>query len=172
MRGDTIFRIGSISKVFTAMLMLQFRDLGLLHSLDADVTELLPELKIKNPFKRKRSITFNQLASHMAGLPREVPCPHIYLNGCSLPFDQIYDNLSKMELINPPGTWPQYSNLGLGILGRALEKINGQKWEDMLEDMILKPLGMTDTGTNFTQNIMKQLAVGYAVDGTVASMCY
>ena len=167
--GDSIFRIGSITKVFTAMMMLQLRDQSTLGSLDSDVTTVLPELKIMNPFKQKRGITFNQLSSHMSGLPRETPCPDTFINGCSLPFSEIYDNLAKMKLIYPPGTWPQYSNLGVAVLGRALEKIGGDLWENMLEKMILKPLQMDSTGNKVDPSMMKHLAVGYASDGTVAS---
>ena len=167
--GDSIFRIGSITKVFTAMMMLQLRDMGSIDSLYSDVTTVLPELKIKNPFKHKRSITFDQLSSHMSGLPRETPCPRLFFEGCSASFDEIYANLSRMELIYPPGTWPQYSNLGVAVLGRALEKVAGDTWDNMLEQMILKPLGMSSTGIS-AAHMMDRLAVGYAPDGTVASM--
>ena len=74
-----------------------------------------------------------------------------------------------MELIYPPGTWPQYSNLGVAVLGRALEKIGGDSWENMLEKMILKPLQMNSTVYKVDPSMMKYLAVGYAPDGTVAS---
>ncbi len=149
-------------------MMLQLRDMGSIDSLYSDVTTVLPELKIKNPFKHKRSITFDQLASHMSGLPRETPCPSIFFEGCNASFNEIYANLSRMELTYPPGTWPQYSNLGVAVLGRALEKVAGDTWEHMLERMILKPLGMSSTGIK--PNVMNHLAVGYAPDGTVASM--
>ena len=150
-------------------MMLMFRDDGALPSLDQDVTKYLPELKIQNPFQTKRGITFRQLSSHMAGLPREVPCPDIFITGCNLTYDKIYENLAKLQLMSPPGSVPSYSNLGFGILGRTLEKIKGPNWETVLLKTILEPLGMKHSGNNFTADVMKYLAVGYAPDGTVAS---
>lgn len=168
--GDSIFRIGSITKVFTAMMMLQLRDMGSIDSLYSDVTTVLPELKIRDPFKHKRSITFDQLASHMSGLPRESPCPRLFYDGCNSTFEDIYELLSQMELIYPPGTWPQYSNLGVAILGRALEKVAGEPWINMLQKMIVEPLDMVSTVAKLEPDMGDRLAVGYATDGTVASM--
>ena len=171
--GDTAFRIGSITKVFTALMMLMSRDGTLegnqLPSLDEDITKYLPELKIQNPFQTKRGITFNQLSSHMAGLPRETPCPNMFLQGCNLSYDKIYDNLAEMELEFPPGQEPQYSNLGFAILGRTLEKFLGTSWEEALPKAILQPLGMKNSGNKFTPESIEHLAVGYSHLGTVAS---
>jgi len=53
----------------------------------------------------------------------------MFLQGCNLSYDKIYDNLAEMELEFPPGQEPQYSNLGFAILGRTLEKFLGTSWE-------------------------------------------
>ena len=82
-----------------------------------------------------------------------------------------------MRLMFPPGTQPQYSNLGFGLLGRVLEKVGGGErggvggvtWEDMLVDMVLKPLGMNNSGNSFNSETIKDIAVGYYPDGTPAS---
>ena len=167
--GDTAYRIGSVSKVFTALLMLLARDEGSLHSLDADINQALPQLKIKNPFQTRRGITYRQLSSHMSGLQREAPCPQIYDDGCEIPYDDIYKTLAGMELEFPPGYEPQYSNLGFGVLGRAVEAVRGLKWEKDILKSIAEPLKMIHTGSEFTNETMAFLAPGYSPDGEEAS---
>ena len=105
----------------------------------------------------------------MGGLPRETPCD-IFFHGCNLTDDQVYANLSKMELILPPGSVPNYSNLGFALLGHALEKVSGTGWEESIQRMILDPLAMMRSGSVFTPEILKDLAVGYLANGSVASM--
>ena len=168
--GDTGFRIGSITKVFTALMMLMWRDRGLLPSLDADITTYLPEFKIVNPYQTQRGITFRQLASHMAGLPRNAPCKGIFTTGCNITDEQMYKNLATIELLQPPGSQPSYSNLGFGLLGRVLERVRGPTatWEAQLRLAILDPLNMTNSGNKFTPEAMNKLAVGYYPDGSIA----
>ena len=106
----------------------------------------------------------------MSGLPRNPPCPGLFDTGCNISYSQIYENLAKMKLMYPPGTQPEYSNLGFGLLGRVLEKIQGPTWEEQVEEMVFKPLKMTNSGNSFTPGSVKNLAVGYYPDGTEASM--
>ena len=147
-----------------------FRDGKILRSLDADVTEILPEFKITNPFKTNRGVTFRQLMSHMSGLPRESPCANIFLTGCDLADANIYDNLADIELMYPPGQQPAYSNLGFGLLGRALEKLPWPKlkWEVLVQTLVFDQLGMTTSGNTFTDDDVKKLALGYYANGTQA----
>lgn len=166
--GNTGFRIGSITKVFTALMSLMLRDSGMLKSLDDNVTNYLPEFSIQNPFQTHRGITFRQLSSHMSGLPRNAPCPGIFDTGCNLSYEKIYENLSKMKLMWPPGFQPEYSNLGFGLLGRVLEKIQGPTWEDQVQKMVFEPLAMNNSGNSFTPETIKNLAVGYYSDGSKA----
>ena len=147
---------------------LMLRDSGKLGSLDAEITDYLPQFSIQNPFQTKRGITFRQLSSHMSGLSRNPPCPGLFETGCNLSYSQLYDNLSKMRLMFPPGMQPEYSNLGFGLLGRVLEKIQGPTWEDQVAEMVFKPLNMTNSGNSYTTESIKNLAVGYYSDGTEA----
>lgn len=157
------------------------RDGKQLRSLDADITEYLPEFSITNSFKTSRGLTFRQLMSHMSGLPRESPCANIFLTGCDLSDADIYKNLADIELMYPPGQQPAYSNLGFGLLGRTLEKITNSKWEDSVKTMVFDQLGMTTVGNTFTSDDIKKLALGYYANGSQAgktrllnfnSMCY
>ena len=147
------------------------RDAGLLKSLDDNVTTYLPEFSIQNPFQTQRGVTFRQLSSHMSGLPRNAPCPGIFDTGCSLPYDKIYENLSKMKLMFPPGFQPEYSNLGFGLLGRALEKVQGSSWEEQVVKMVFDPLAMNNSGNFFTPETIRNLAVGYYSNGAKAGQC-
>ena len=148
---------------------LMLRDSGELKSLDDNVTNYLPQFRVQNPFQTRRGITFRQLSSHMSGLPRNPPCPGLFDTGCNLTDAQIYDNLSEMKLMFPPGTQPEYSNLGFGLLGRVLQMVRGPPWEEQVAQMVFKPLKMTNSGNSFTPEAVENLAVGYYPDGTAAS---
>lgn len=150
---------------------LMWRDRGLLPSLDDSVTFFLPEFKIGNPYRTQRGVTFRQLAGHMAGMPRNPPCKGLFTTGCNITDEQMYANLATLELIYPPGLQPAYSNLGFGLLGRALERVRGPTWEQQLSEAILGPLNMTNSGNAFTASAVSRLAVGYYPDGTVAGAC-
>ena len=147
---------------------LMLRDSKQLRSLDADITEYLPEFSIINPFKTNRGITFRQLMSHMSGLPRESPCANIFVTGCNISDEDIYKNLASIELMYPPGQQPAYSNLGFGLLGRVLEKITNAKWEDSVKKMVFDQLGMTTSGNTFTSDDIEKLAIGYYANGSQA----
>ena len=158
--GQTGFRIGSLTKIFIVIWLLQLRDANKL-DIDDPVTKYLPNFKINNPFRSRRNVTLRQLACHMGGLAREVPCPGTYDAGCKLSFDKIYDNIAKSSLIYPPGRMPSYSNMGFALLGRALEAYMKTPWEDWIYDDIAKPMNMSNTGARFTSSTVKNLAVGY-----------
>lgn len=167
----TGFRIGSISKVFTDLMMLQLRDAGTLPSLDEDITRYNHQFSVINPFgNTKRGISFRQLSCHLSGLPRNPPCEGLFVHGCNDSAAAIYKRLANMKLDFPPGLKPSYSNLGLGLLGRTLEEVlqSGQSWEDYVEKEILAPLGMKDSGTRMPPKNSTQMAVGYIWDGSVA----
>lgn len=151
---------------------LMWRDRRLLPSLDDDITTYLPEFKIINPYQTQRGITFRQLASHMAGLPRNPPCKGLFSTGCNITDKQMYTNLATLELMYPPGLQPSYSNLGFGLLGRVLERMKGPTWELELREAILDPLNMTNSGNTFTPSAVSRLAVGYYPDGAVAGGDY
>ena len=148
--------------------MLIARDQNTL-SLNDDLTKHLPEFQIQNPFQSARNFTLRQLASHMAGLPRETPCKDMYINGCSTPYDELYENIAKLKLISPPGQSPSYSNMGFGALGRALAKASGSDWEYLLQKQVIAPLELKSTGVDFTDDVKKILATGYNTDGSIAS---
>ena len=166
---NTPFRIGSITKLFTALQTLILRDKGNLASLDDGIKTYYPEFSVQNPFQTQRGITFRQLMSHMSGLPRDSPCKDMFQKGCSLSDSEILHNLAGMRLMFPPGTQPSYSNLGYGLLGRVITKIaKVSSWDQLLTDMIVEPLGLKSTGNSFTNK--QDIALGYYPDGSAADL--
>lgn len=166
---NTRFRIGSITKLFTALQTLMMRDSGKIKSLDDDITLYYPEFRVQNPFQTNRGVTFRQLMSHMSGLARNAPCKGAFETGCNISDAQMNENIAGMRLLFPPGQQPVYSNLGFGLLGKVLVKTaQASSWDALLSEMILQPLGMENTGNSFDRVDPKKTAIGYYPDGSVA----
>ncbi|GAM20616.1 hypothetical protein SAMD00019534_037910 [Acytostelium subglobosum LB1] len=166
---DNNIRIASITKSFGTLMMYQLRDKGVL-SLDEPVNKYYPEFTIMNPFITKKDITFRQLASHQAGLPREVPCNFDMLDDPNVCGEEtIMENLAKYILILPQYQTAHYSNLGLALLGRTCEKAAKQKYEDYVEEKILSPLGMDRSTYNYSA-VKDNMAIGMHLDNGTYSV--
>lgn len=161
---QTVYRIGSISKVFVVLMLYKFYEDGLIDSLDDPLSKYAPDFYIKNPFTMK-NITMRQIASQMSGLPREAPCFFICANVTSE--DQL-EKLKNRSLVLPPGTMPSYSNLGYALLGRLLTErlLKNQTFESWVSERILGPLNMTDTGFVITEDVRKNMAFPHYANGT------
>jgi CubicO group peptidase (beta-lactamase class C family) len=126
----------------------------LLHSLDDPLVKYYPTFTIKS--LTNENITIRQMLAQMSGLPREAPCGPDSISGsnvCSTTTETIIQHLSDMHVIRPPWTRPSYSNLAYSLLGRILvEKVfyPGTTYEQYVRDYILMPLGMKNTGFEFT----------------------
>jgi CubicO group peptidase (beta-lactamase class C family) len=146
---DTPFRIGSVTKVFTAMGALMLRQQGRLE-LDDPVKKFLPKFSVINPYGKRRDITLRELMGHLSGLPRELCTGSI---SCGLKDeDETLQFIAKMQLVRPPWSMlPTYSNLGFAILGHAWEKATSppQPWGEFVRNEISNPLKMHDTGLDF-----------------------
>ncbi len=159
MTSRTLFRIASITKLFTCTGIMQLRDQGKLR-LDDPVQKYLPWFKIQSQFSDAGIITIQQLMSHTAGLPREADFP--YWTDHQFPtLGQIIQKLPDQELIYPPETKWKYSNLGIALLGEIIARISGQDYARYIETNILQPLGMTSTCVNLTDEFRARLAIGY-----------
>lgn len=158
---DTVFRIGSITKVFTDLMLFHLRDAGKV-DLEAQVTSIAPDYApIPHPgFATARGASLADLGSHMAGLPRSSPCNAV---NCTATIAEQLALLRNYTLISPPGTSPSYSNAGFAFLGRFLEPLAGATWEEYLSSEVLKPLGMASTSFQPPADTTT-LAYGY-VDG-------
>lgn len=137
---DTGYKIASLTKTFTVAMLFILRDEGKLpQGLDTPVTALLPSFSIRSRFPSRRAITLRSLAMHASGLPREVP------DGATEA--EILRAVSQMEVLCPMYAQTHYSNFGIALLGRALERASGGlSWEAFVASRILAPLGMNDSG--------------------------
>lgn len=156
---DTIYRIGSITKLFTACAILQLRDRGLLQ-LDDPVTKYLPWFHPKERKKDAAPITIRHLLTHTSGLPKDLPFP--YWTDSKFPSrEQMREVLKDEEIVFPPETKLKYSNLGFSLLGEVIASVSGQSYEEYIQKQILKPLGMEHTSVFIPEDQRKILATGY-----------
>jgi D-alanyl-D-alanine-carboxypeptidase/D-alanyl-D-alanine-endopeptidase len=147
--GDTVYEIGSITKVFTGILLAQ----AVLHGevkLDDPISMYLPEGGTAPEYEGK-SITLLDLATHTSGLPRDVYDLRT--------FEQMYAFLSGYRLTREPGSSYGYSNFGMGLLGNLLVQRAGQAdYEALLLERICRPLGMDSTRVQLTAEMRSRLA--------------
>jgi CubicO group peptidase (beta-lactamase class C family) len=174
---QTVYRLASVTKVFTALALMQLRDAGKLH-LDDPIEKYLPELKIKSRFPDARPPTFRQVAAHYSGLPYEPPMLHEYQiteTGEFPPVEEQLKTLKDVEMVVPAMSQYWYSNLGYNILGLAVSRIAEQPYDNYVASHTLKPLGMNDTGFALTEQMKSHFAVGYKAarpDGTFERSTY
>ena len=159
----TIYRVGSITKLFTATMLMQLRDAGKLH-LDEPLEAYLPAMRLKSQFRDATPATFRQVVSHTGGLPREAPFDH--WKTLAFPsLDDLLAGLSTSEMIFPPLTEFKYSNLGIAVMGHILERIAGQPYTEYIAERILPPLGMRNSAFDLTDNLQARMPTGYLPAG-------
>lgn len=159
--AGTFYRVGSITKLFTATMLMQLRDAGKLH-LDDPLAEYLPDFALKSPFPDPRQPTFRQVVCHAAGLPTESPGD--YWGTLDFPdLEEALASLEDAEMAIPAFTEFKYSNMGIGFMGQTLARIAGEPYRDYITNHILKPLGMNASGFEPQQNPAH--ATGYLAPG-------
>jgi D-alanyl-D-alanine carboxypeptidase len=165
----TIYRIASVTKLFTATAIMQLRDAGRLQ-LDDPVAKYLPWFTIRTRDADAPPITIRHLLTHTAGLPREAPFP--YWTDNNFPTrEQIIETLPNQETIWAPETKWKYSNLALSVAGELVSAVSGEAYAVYIHQHILEPLGMKSTSIVFPDEHHSRLAVAYGrrmPDGTRA----
>lgn len=162
LNGDTVFEIGSITKVFTKLLLADMAQRGEV-ALDDPVSKFLPS-SVRMPGRNGRAITLIDLATHTSGLPREAGNMKYTDTGnpyADYTIDQLYEFLSNYSLTRNIGSEREYSNLGFGLLGHALARRADTDYESLVYSRICAPLGMNDTRVTFTPEMKKRLAAGH-----------
>jgi len=156
---DTVFRIASLTKSFTAIAVLRLRDAGKL-SLDDPAEKFLPELsRIHYPTRDSPRITVRHLLSHSAGFPEDNPWGDLQLGMSS---EELQRLLSRgLAFSRAPGTAYEYSNTGFALLGRLVERVSGQRIQDYLSENVLRPLGMVATVWRQKDVPVARVALGY-----------
>jgi CubicO group peptidase (beta-lactamase class C family) len=175
--GDTIFEIGSVTKVFTALLALEMAQRGEV-TLDDPVTKYLPE-RVNVPSNGGKQITLRNLAAQDSGLPwnpddlekimsRDPKKPSLkeFKQACdAYTAEDLYASLSRHNLTNAPGARFQYSNVGMSLLGHALSLKAGESYESLVVGRIARPLKMESTRITLTSQQTNRLARGHWSDG-------
>jgi len=160
--GDTVFEIGSITKVFTALLLEDMAQHGEV-KLDDPISKYLPA-GVKAPQRNGKEITLAELAEHTSGLPR-LPDNFSPKDGTN-PYadytaEKLYAFLNSYQLTRDPGEKWEYSNLATGLLGHLLSLRAGKDFETLVETRIAAPLGMSSTRITLTPEMKERMAAGY-----------
>lgn len=160
--GDTVFEIGSVTKVFTSLLLADMVQRGEVALTDPVAKYLPPEVKM--PQRGGREITLQDLANHTSGLPR-LPS-NLASKDATNPYadysvEQLYQFLSSYQLTRDIGSKYEYSNLGGGLLGHVLARRAGMSYEELVQTRICGPLGMKSTAITLSADLKSRLAVGH-----------
>ena len=163
MKVENTFSICSISKLFTAVAIMQLVEDGKIN-LDDPIQKVLPWFDINNDFKDAPELTIKSILSHSSGLPRE--SNHPYWSWPDFPFptkQDVIDELKNQEMLYPPSKYYQYSNLGLSLLGFIVEEVTQTNFDDYVNQNILIPLAMNNTKTYMSsEDYGKILTLGYS----------
>jgi CubicO group peptidase (beta-lactamase class C family) len=166
--GNTVFEIGSVTKVFTGLLLSQMVSRGEAR-FDQPVGELLPD-SVTVPSRNGRQITLLDLATQSSGLPR-MPTNFAPADMANPYADydarRLYQFLSGHTLPRDVGQSYEYSNLGVGLLGLALSRRAGQSYEQALTSRVLEPLGLRDTRITLSPDLTRRLTPGHSAAGEV-----
>ncbi len=160
--ADTKFRVGSVTKQFTAMLIMQLVEEGKL-KLDAPVTTYIPDY----PKDKGDKITIHHLLTHTSGIHNYTDLPTFgdIMRNPESPEDLV-KSFWDLPLDFEPGAKFNYSNSGYILLGYIIEKVTGKSYEDVLKEKIFEPLGMKNSGYDHTADIIPKRASGYEKAGS------
>ncbi|MER7766069.1 serine hydrolase domain-containing protein [Kitasatospora sp. NPDC096140] len=153
---DSVFQIGSVSKGYTAALILALADAGKL-DLDRPVVTVLPEFALADA-EAARTITPRQLLNHTSGIEGD------YVNDTGRGDDclaRYVDGTRDVGLTNPPGATMSYSSTAYNVLGRIVEVITGLTWDEALRELICEPLGLRHTMTLPEEVLRFRAAMGH-----------
>ena len=157
--ADTKFRLGSITKQFTATLILQLVEQGKV-KLDAKITDYLPDYRKDIGEK----VTVHQLLTHTSGIPSYTGLPGFFQDVSRNPYkvDEFVKKYASGDLEFEPGSKFSYNNSGYFLLGAIVEHVTGKSYEKVLQERIFDPVGMKNTGYDHHDTIIPKRASGYA----------
>ncbi len=160
--GDTIFEIGSVTKVFTSLLLAEMVNRQEV-ALDDPAGKYLPEA-VTLPERSGRPITLHDLSTHTSGfpgLPSNIKPKNLRNPYADYSVDDLYQFLSSYTLPRDPGSEFEYSNLGGGLLGHLLAYRAGMDYESLIRTRITQPLDMPDTCITLTSSMQQRMATGH-----------
>lgn len=159
---DTKFRLGSITKQFTALLIVKLAEDGKI-KLDVPITTYLPDY----PKTTGDKITIHHLLTHTSGIPNYTSFPDFFKDKSRNPYtpEEFVKTFSSLPLEFTPGEKFRYSNSGYFVLGYIIEKVTGKTYEQYLQETVFTPLKMVNSGYDHSDVILKNRAAGYEKEG-------
>jgi CubicO group peptidase (beta-lactamase class C family) len=153
---DSLFQIGSITKVWTATVAMQLVDEGLL-DLDAPLVTVLPELRLSDPDATKE-VTARHLLTHTSGIDGDIFDDTGRGDDC---LEKYVALLGEADQIHPPGAAWSYCNSGFCLLGRVVERLTGGTWDEAVRERLFTPLGLRHTVTLPEEALRHRTATGH-----------
>lgn len=158
---DTKFRLGSITKQFTSMVIMQLVADGKI-KLDDKLAALLPEYRQDTGAR----VTVEHLLTHTSGIPSYTSLPGFRQNVARNPYrvDDFVKQFASGDLQFEPGSKYAYSNSGYFLLGAIIERVTGKPYEKVLQERIFDPIGMKSSGYDHSETVLARRARGYTVE--------
>lgn len=157
--ADTVFRVASVSKTFTAVAVMQLAEQGKI-DLQADIRTYLPGVEFENPFDTPVSV--EHLLLHRSGLEVRDPRPtDLHPDFDAFTSIEDYVILHMPPVVREPGTAYMYDNFAYLLLGLIVQNVSGQPFEDYMEEHVFQPLGMENSSFELTTPLMERTAIGY-----------
>lgn len=156
--SDSPFLIGSVTKVFTAVAVMQLYEEGKV-DLNKPVNEYVPDFQIRQRFPESAPVTLRAVLTHHAGIPSD-----IFLDKFSKTpedFNTLLDYLNTQYTCYPAGKIRAYSNLGYALLGIVIERVSGMKYEEYIARNIFEPLGMNSSGFYIDYDSQRHLSAAF-----------
>jgi len=153
---DSLFQIGSITKVWTATMIMQLVEEGRL-SLDATVAQVLPGARLGGP-GAEAEVTVQHLLTHTSGIDGDIFADTGRGSGCVRRYTE---GLAEAAQVFPPGAAYSYCNSGFVLLGRIIEVLDSRGWDESLRERLIRPLGLTRTVTLPEEAIVHRVATGH-----------
>jgi CubicO group peptidase (beta-lactamase class C family) len=164
----TKFRIGSMTKQFTALGILILQERGKLSVTDS-ICKYIPECP-----QAWQEITIHELLTHISGIHEYFRLPEFQQRALPLPVATVIETLKTKALDFKPGGEFRYSNSGYYIAGYIIERVSGKTYQEFLQENIFKPLTMSDTGYDDFKDVLPNRASGYSIEvsGKVVNAAY
>jgi CubicO group peptidase (beta-lactamase class C family) len=158
--ADTVYRVGSISKTFTAIAAMQLQERGLIQ-IDAPLKNALPEFSVRKRAIDTQAITPRMIMSHHSGLPADIMKGMWNPDG-KAKFTDVVNQLKEQYVAYPPNYIYSYSNAAVSLLGHAIQRVSHQPFAEYVEQNISLPLGMHATSHILHPQMQQHLARGYS----------
>jgi CubicO group peptidase (beta-lactamase class C family)/D-alanyl-D-alanine dipeptidase len=152
--ADTVYRVGSVSKPFTSILIMLLVQMGLI-DLDAPVSRYLPDFHPKNPYGK--AITLRQILCHRSGVVREAPVGN-YFDDSSPSLARTVGSLNDTTLLYEPSTKTSYSNAAVSAAGLVVQHLLKERFPEVMKRKLLDPLGMKDSSFEPSPRLRQRLA--------------